>query len=93
MLNETEQRKEVQSDMTNLKLLTELIEERGIKLNKLAEKMGLTYQGLKYKLDGRSEFKVSEVNLMTRALKLSDEERDAIFFNNVVALNGTGKES
>jgi lambda repressor-like predicted transcriptional regulator len=75
--------------MINLELLVATIEERGIKIGKLAEKMGLTYQGLKYKLDGRSEFKVSEVNLMTRALKLSDEERDAIFFNNAVALNGT----
>lgn len=75
--------------MINLELLVATIEERGIKIGKLAEKMGLTYQGLKYKLDGRSEFKVSEVNLMTRALKLSDEERDAIFFNNAVALKGT----
>jgi predicted transcriptional regulator len=75
--------------MINLKLLVSTIEERGIKLSKLAEKIGLTYQGLKYKLDGRSEFKVSEVNRMTEALRLSDAERDAIFFSRPVELNGT----
>jgi predicted transcriptional regulator len=75
--------------MINLKLLASTIEERGIKLSKLAEKIGLTYQGLKYKLDGRSEFKVSEVNRMTEVLRLSDAERDAIFFSQSVELNGT----
>lgn len=77
--------------MTNLKLLAEIIEERGIKLNKLAEKMGLTYQGLKYKLDGVHEFKWSEVNQLVNALHLSPDERDQIFFSNFVAFNGTKK--
>ncbi|MDD5987329.1 MAG: helix-turn-helix transcriptional regulator [Eubacteriales bacterium] len=75
--------------MVNLSLLDSAIEARGIKLVKLAEKTGLTYQGLKYKLDGRREFKVSEADRIANALSLSDEERDAIFFNRSVDLNET----
>jgi transcriptional regulator with XRE-family HTH domain len=63
-----------------LKRLSQIIEERGIKINKLAEKMGLTYQGLKYKLKGERPFKWGEICLLCRALYLSNDERDALLF-------------
>lgn len=68
----------------DLELLNKTIEDSGIKLGALCEKMGLTYQGLKYKLDGERPFKVSEANSLSDALHLSTEQRERIFFTQSV---------
>lgn len=72
--------------MKGLELLRRKIDESGYKLSFIAEKCGLTYQGFKKKLDGYTEFKVSEVGILRDLLHLTDEEVQAIFFiNNVDA--------
>lgn len=68
----------------NLELLLSKIEQAKISRNTIAEKLGITRQGLYNKLDGKKEFKVSEINLISKMLNLTSDERDAIFFNDFV---------
>jgi hypothetical protein len=42
--------------------------------------MGLSPEGFYKKLRGESEFKVSEVSCLTEVLRLTEEQRNAIFF-------------
>ena len=60
--------------------LIELIEERGVKKTRIAEKLGISTMALYNKLDGKSEFKPSEIKLMQELMRLSDEEVRDIFF-------------
>ena len=46
----------------------------------LAEKTGILRETLYNKIRGISEFKASEIAALTKALKLTSEQRDAIFF-------------
>lgn len=66
--------------MTNSELLREKISLSGYKLQFIAEKMGLTYQGFLKKINNESEFKASEIKSLQTILRLSKKERDAIFF-------------
>lgn len=66
--------------MTNSELLREKISLSGYKLQFIAEKMGLTYQGFLKKINNESEFKASEIKSLQAILRLSKKERDAIFF-------------
>lgn len=68
----------------DLELLNKTINESGLKLSFLCEKMGITYQGLKYKLEGQRPFKVSEANDLSDALRLTTEQREKIFFGHDV---------
>ncbi len=66
--------------MTDVKLLQEKIDQSGYKVRFIAEKVGITYQGLRKKMQNKSEFKVSEIQTLCRLLDLSEQEREAIFF-------------
>ena len=66
--------------MVNLDLLKSTIDESGITIVSIAGKMGISREGLYKKLSGEAEFKASEIEKMTDALRLSKKERDAIFF-------------
>lgn len=66
--------------MTNSKLLRKFVEERGVKYQYLAALIGITPNGLKRKIDNVSEFKASEIHKLSKALSLSDTQREAIFF-------------
>lgn len=70
--------------MKGLELLRKKIEQSGLKLTYVAERLGLTYQGFKKKLDGDTEFKASEIAVLKDLLKLSDAEVQAIFFDDDV---------
>lgn len=70
--------------MKGMELLRKKIDDSGYKLQFIAEKCGLTYQGFKKKLDGETEFKVSEVMVLKDLLKLTDTEVQDIFFTNDV---------
>jgi len=65
---------------TDVKLLNERIEASGYKLRFIAGKCGLTYPGLKPKLDGERQFTQGEIIALTSLLKLSDEDVRRIFF-------------
>lgn len=70
--------------MVDTQQLMKRISERGLKLQYVSEQMGLSRPGFSNKLYGRMEFKVSEVLQLSRMLELSPEERNAIFFKDVV---------
>lgn len=70
--------------MKGMELLRKKIDQVGFKLTYVAERLNLTYQGFKKKLDGDTEFKASEIAVLKDLLKLSDAEVQAIFFDDDV---------
>lgn len=71
--------------MTNRRLLKEKIVGSGILMRHLAEKCGITPQAFSTKINGRSEFSMSEAATLRDELRLTDEEFMAIFFDENVA--------
>ena len=76
----------------NNDLLRQVIQDRGIKITSLAEKVGISRQSLSQKLNGEREFAQGEILAIKNNLRLSDEEFMLIFFNSNVEENST-KES
>lgn len=66
--------------MTNSELLKKEIEESGLKLTFIAEKLKLSRAGLYKKINNMTEFTATEIVLLSKLLHLSDEKRDKIFF-------------
>ena len=75
--------------MTNTALLRIKINELGYKLNFVARKLGITYAGLLKKINNETEFKASEIQILQKLLRLSNAERDEIFFAENVDSQGT----
>lgn len=75
--------------MPDLKLLERIISNSGMTMVSIAEKSGILRETLYNKMRGSSEFKASEIAGLTRALKLTSEQRDAIFFADESELNST----
>ena len=69
--------------MTDTDALLVWIQRRGYKLKFVASTLGITYAGLKKKLDNKSEFKLSEIGIFMTELGMTKRERDLIFFNMV----------
>ena len=65
-------------------LLKEVIQDRGIKVSALADKMGISRQSLHMKLNGERSFDQGEIMALKINLRLSDEEFMSIFFSNGV---------
>lgn len=63
----------------NLKLLDKKIKSSGITIVHLAKSMDISREALYNKLNGTTEFKVSEANLLFDILKLSKAEKEKIF--------------
>lgn len=70
--------------MTDVNLLAKAIERSGYRERFIAEKLGLSYQGYLNKKRGESEFRQSEIETLCDLLKLSAEEKEAIFFARTV---------
>lgn len=67
--------------MTNVKLLDEKIQQSGLKKQFIAEKIGVTPTTLSSLLNGRAEFKTSQVSAICKILNIQDDaEVKAIFF-------------
>ena len=60
--------------------LDKVICESGLKLEAIARKMGINRVSLWNKIQGRTEFKASEITSLSQILNLSAEQRDDIFF-------------
>lgn len=73
----------------NLTLLTEKIEQSGMKRKAIAEKMHLTPAGLANKLKGKRDFNSSEIKGIARVINLSGDEILSIFFADVVDKTST----
>ena len=67
--------------MINEKLLEQIIKESGLKKGFIAESLGMTRWGLLNKLTNQTEFKASEIAALQDLLRLDNETRDQIFFN------------
>jgi len=65
----------------NYRLLQEHIKNKGIKKRKLAELAGLSPEGFYKKLRGIHPFTIAEAGVLRNVLQLTNEEFDAIFFD------------
>jgi len=67
--------------MTNSVELRALIKESGYSYKHIAKKLGITYYGLKNKLDNVTEFRPSEIVILCDLLGIKDPaDRERIFF-------------
>lgn len=65
--------------MINSEMLQREIKESGLKLSFIAEKSGMSLMSLNRKINGETEFKVSEIIKISEILRLSDELKVQIF--------------
>lgn len=72
--------------MTNVSALKECIDDSGMTVTAVAEKAGILRETL-YNRMKTGDFKLSEICALVRVLRLSNDERDKIFFANDSELN------
>lgn len=77
--------------MTDSEALSKAIENSGLKLTFIANKLELSREGFYKKLNNQTEFKASEIVKLQDILNLSNKERDKIFFTNKVEKKSTTK--
>jgi len=71
--------------MTNLKMLEEYIEDKGLTKTALSAELGLSRYGLYKKMHNESEFLPSEIIKLCELLGIrSVKDREAIFFSQKV---------
>lgn len=75
--------------MTDTTKLEMAIARSGLTRKFLAEQLSLSTMGFYKKVHNLTEFKASEIEILTRLLNLTPLERDAIFFNRNVDLKST----
>lgn len=66
--------------LTNTEMLEQKIKDSGYRIEYVAEKCGLSSQGLLKKRNNETEFKASEILILKTLLNLTDEETNEIFF-------------
>ena len=66
--------------MTNKDKLEEYIEKSGYKKSFIAKQIGITRYALILKINNKSEFKATEIEILCTLLNIGVEERMAIFF-------------
>lgn len=67
--------------MTNTELLMKYIKDSGLKLQYIAEKMGISRSSLNNKICNRTEFRIGEVESLCAILGISSiAERHKVFF-------------
>lgn len=66
--------------MTNTSLLKDKIKKSGYKMSFLADILDIDPSTLSRKINGKAEFWESEMNILSKLLKMSAREKNAIFF-------------
>lgn len=66
--------------MTNASLLKEKIKKSGYKMSFLADMLDIDPSTFSRKLNNKAEFWESEMNILSKLLKMSATEKNAIFF-------------
>ena len=66
--------------VTDSEKLKERISKSGLKLEHIAGQLGISRQALRYKIDGRRDFRAAEMAKLQEILNLSLEEKEQIFF-------------
>lgn len=64
--------------MTATNKLRAKLSEMQLTQSDVADKLGISYQSFNYKLNGKTEFKASEIKKLCSILKITD--KDAYFF-------------
>lgn len=75
--------------MTNTKLLEEYILKSGYKRSFIAKALGITAYALALKINNKSEFKATEIDILCKLLNIGIEDRMRIFFAQMVDLKST----
>lgn len=67
--------------MTNTEEVKKIILEKGLKLQYVAQILGITRYSLSKKLENKNEFKASEITALCKLLCIASlKERDRLFF-------------
>lgn len=66
--------------MSDINLLKKKIEESGMTMIAISTKSGIVRETLYNRLNGKGEFNASEMTGLAKALRLTNKERDEIFF-------------
>lgn len=66
--------------MTNRKLLEDKIKQKGLKKGFLAEAIGVSRTTFCAQLQGKTEFKASQIRVLCECLGIDGEDMTAIFF-------------
>lgn len=66
--------------MTDTKALRTAISESGLQKKAICRSLGMSYATLRNKVDGHSDFTVSEMTKLCALLNLSVQQREEIFF-------------
>lgn len=69
----------------NLKKLTTLIDDSGIKKSKLSKDLGISDSSLRNKLSGKTDFTIKEMTTLAMSLHLSPSACTDVFFSDWVA--------
>lgn len=69
-----------------LNVLKETIKEKGFRLDFIAKQLKLSTYGFSLKLNGKNEFKWSEIEKIVELLKLDEKERKKIFLISYVII-------
>lgn len=64
----------------DLAALNELIDRSGLKKNFIADSLGISFQALTNKLQGKSDFTRGEVEILCDLLRISDPTKVVIIF-------------
>lgn len=75
--------------MTDYSKLRGLMAERGLEVTKLATLLGVSRQAASEKINGKSKISLTDAQVISKALRMSQEERDLIFFNDRVKSQAT----
>lgn len=67
--------------MIKVNLLEARMKEQQIKYNDLAEVLNMSYQSLNKRVKGKVEFRLNEIAIIKKTLKLSLEQTNDIFLN------------
>lgn len=66
-----------------------LMAERGLEVNKLAEILGVSRQSASGKINGKTPISLTDARAIAEALRMTKEERDSIFFSELVKSDAT----
>lgn len=75
--------------MTNYAKLRGLMAERGMEVSRLASILGISRQAMSDKINGRSKISLLDAQKISAALNMTKDERDAIFFSELVKSEAT----
>ena len=64
----------------NSVILKDIIDDSGITMTAIAEKLGISRESLYHKVNGKTEFTASQIMAVQKILHLSNDARDAVFF-------------